>query len=460
MSKRLARLLGVLLALTLVVAACGGNDDDSDDGTTEDTSGETDDSNGDGDEATEEIDYEEIGLWDDGPCDESLEPLHVGLITTFESPVVSLIDQALALEASVEAFNGRGGANGACVEVTTCDDGTNLDQALGCVREFEEAGVDVTVNDQSTAAQGEVSTAMADAGIPRVASNVTNNDWGDQNAYPMDASGTGVTFLLPQALIAADVTEIGIIRVDTAGAGALTGLLESLYEGDASFPVDVPVPGGTTDFTQFIQAAEGEGAGGIVLALGEQEAIQVVRAGEQLGTEMLVGSSLGTFSHASVSDLGDFAGQMRFLWSFPPATSTEIPAYDALRADLAASGEESLQLENLKASPMRSWLGLYALLHMIRDADLTEFSGETITTMLQEAEDVPMLGIFGGEEWTPDMNHEGLFQRAGTNHWATYSWDPDAEAPGGLEGNWVETSTFSFDEVLCGSPFGPPEPCS
>ena len=52
---------------------------------------------------------------------------------------------------------------------------------------------------------------------------------------------------------------------------------------------------------------------------------------------------------------------MVFLWSFPPAT-VDLPVYEALRSDLAASGEESLQPENFKASPMRSWIGLYALL--------------------------------------------------------------------------------------------------
>jgi hypothetical protein len=76
-------------------------------------------------------------------------------------------------------------------------------------------------------------------------------------------------------------------------------------------------------------------------------------------------------------------------------------------------------------------------------------------TLLEETESVPMLDIFGGEDWTPDTDHPGIFQRAGTNHWATYSWDPAAEAPDGLEdGNFVETSEFSFDEVLCDSPFG------
>jgi hypothetical protein len=149
---------------------------------------------------------------------------------------------------------------------------------------------------------------------------------------------------------------------------------------------------------------------------------------------------------------------MVFLWSFAPATF-DLPVYEALRQDLAASGEESLQPANLKASPMRSWIGLYALLWMIRDTGMTEFTREGISEMLQSAADVPMLGIFGGEDWTPDQDHPGIFQRAGVNHYAIYRFDPEAPAPDGLEGNFVETGTFSFDDVLCGSPFGGPEPC-
>ena len=218
------------------------------------------------DDAGAEIDYEALGLWDDGPCDEAREPLVVGLMTVFESPVLSLESHALALEASAEAFNARGGANGACIEVHTCDDGANLDQAVACVEEIDDAGVVATVNDLGTAGQAEVSAAMAEAGIPRVGSNVSNVDWGDQNAYPLDASGTGFIFLMPQGLIEEGIDEIGIVRVDLAAASALQGLLAGIYEGEATFPVDVPVPAGTTDYTQFILAAEDAGAEGIALA--------------------------------------------------------------------------------------------------------------------------------------------------------------------------------------------------
>jgi ABC-type branched-subunit amino acid transport system substrate-binding protein len=440
MSRTLVRACGALLALALVGAGCAGDDDDAgsgDGGTT----------------PSKEIDYKAIGLWDDGPCDAKADPLVVGLITTFESPVISLGDQATALEAAADAFNKRGGANGSCIEVHNCDENNNAEQALACVDEMDKAGVMATINDQGLQSQLEVSQKFAAAGIPRLAGNVSNNDWGDQNAYPLDASGTGSTFLMPQALVDAGAKEIGLIRVGGAAA-AMKGLLEPVYADDGvTFVYDGEVPAGTTDFTQFIQGAEAAGATGVMLALGEQEAIQVVDAAQQLKTDLTIGGTLGTFSHAAVTDMGDFAQQLALTWSYPPATA-DLPVYDALRSDLAASGEDALQPENLKASPMRSWIGLYGLLWMLRDAKVTDLSRASIKATVEAAKDVPMLGMFGDESWTPDTDHPGMFQRAGMNHWATYKWDPDAK--GDFDGNFVQIGEMSFDEVACGSIIGAP----
>lgn len=444
MSRSLGRWVAVLLCMSLVAIACSDKKQSVSSST----------------QPGQKIDYASLGLWDDGACDAAKPKLELGQMVVFESPVVSLEDQALALEASATAFNKRGGANGSCVEVHTCDDGANLDKSLACVKAMDEANVVATVNDQGTAAQAEVSAAMAKAKIPRIAENVTNADWGDPNAYPTDAAGTGETFLSPQMLVNEGVKKIGAVRVDLAAASALKSLLATIFQDDGiTIPFDAPVPGGTTDYTQFILGAQEAGVGGLLLALGEQEAVQVVKAGQQLQTNLLLGASLGSFPHQSVKALGGFAKQMRFMWSFPPAT-VDLPVYAALRADLAASGQPSLQPGTLKASPMRSWIGLYALLKMIRDAKVTDFTRDSITALLQSAKDVPMLNIFGDETWTPNLDHGGIFKRAGTNHFGIYKWDPAAKAPDGLTGgNFVESGTLSFDKVLCGSAFGNPEPC-
>ena len=174
---------------------------------------------------------------------------------------------------------------------------------------------------------------MAEAGIPRVASNVVSPRTGATRTPTRSTRpAPGSPSCCPRRSSSRTSPTIGLIRVDLAAASALVGLLEDLYADEgATFPYDVPVPAGTTDFTQFILGAQDAGVGGVTLALGEQEAIQVVRAGQQLGTDLRIGASLGTFPHSTVADLGDFADQMVFLWSFAPATF-DLPVYEALRA--------------------------------------------------------------------------------------------------------------------------------
>jgi ABC-type branched-subunit amino acid transport system substrate-binding protein len=445
-SQTPTRAAALLLVLSLTGAACSGTTDSAGDTTTTNA------------RAKARIDYRALGLWGDGPCDPKRAPLVIGSMTVFESPVLSMKDQATALEAAAKAFNARGGANGACVQVHNCDDNADPEQALRCVRELDKAGVVATVNDLGTVAHADVTAAMDDAGIPRVAGNVTPDDWSDPQVYPIDASSTGSALLYPQGLIEEGITDIGMVRVDVPATSALAGIMNQIYgDNGASISFDAPVPGGTTDYGQFILGAERKHAKGLMLLLGEQEAVEVVRAGQQLGTHMLIVTSPGSFSHSNMRELGDFAKQMVFLWPYPPATF-DLPVYKVLRSDLAASGDELLQPENLKASPMRSWIGLYALLRIIRDAGVTKFTRADIKAALDAAKDVPMLGIFGTENWTPNLDHPGAFKRAGTNHWAIYRWDPDAKT-GGFDGNFVERNEISFDAVLCGSPLGAPKPC-
>ena len=148
-------MVAVLLSLTLVGGACGGDDNsaDNDGGGTTTESGEVHRLRG----------PRPVGR---RPCDTSKPKLSIGLMTVFESPVLSLESHALALEASAEAFNARGGANGSCIEVHACDDGANLDQSVACVREIDEAGVVATVNDLGTAGQAEVSGGHGRGGDP------------------------------------------------------------------------------------------------------------------------------------------------------------------------------------------------------------------------------------------------------------------------------------------------------
>ena len=161
---------------------------------------------------------------------------------------------------------------------------------------------------------------------------------------------------------------------------------------------------------------------------------------------------MGTFHYADVASLGDFAEQMVLNGSNVPATA-DVPVMDVLRSDLAASGEEALQPRNLKATPMRSWMGLYALLTIIRTSGTEDFSRANLTSLIKTSGPIDMLDLTA--DWTPDTTNPGTFPRTGNGHYAFYRWDPEAEFDG-TDGNFKQTSELNFNALVCGSPIGAP----
>jgi hypothetical protein len=139
--------------------------------------------------------------------------------------------------------------------------------------------------------------------------------------------------------------------------------------------------------------------------------------------------------------------------STPPATA-DAPAVRVLTADLAASGEEVLQPGQLKSSAMHSWVGLYALLRLLRDAGTDDLSRTNLTELIEASGPIDMLGLTS--DWTPDTDNPGTIPRTGNGDYAFWRWDPDA-AYDGDDGNLVEDGRVDFNALLCGSPLGAPE---
>jgi branched-chain amino acid transport system substrate-binding protein len=403
--------------------------------------------------AIAEVDPTTVGLWNDGPCNDSLDKLVVGIHTTFESPVLTAKDSALALQAAAVGFNKRGGANNHCIQVVTCDEKADPNQAIDCARTLDHAGVAATVNDGSLAPGPEVGQIHAADGVPRFFIATTTPDLVDTNAYPFDAGGIGTTMVMPQALVDQGVKKIASIRVDVAGASALIPIFQKIYGASGvTFVADIPVPAGTTDYSQFILAAQDAGADGIMVALGGQEAIQVLRAAHQLGSELPVSTSLGTLSYQNLKDLGDYASHVTLNGSSAPATA-DVPVMPVLLADLAASGEDLLQPANLKATPMHSWMGLYALLSIIRTSSTEDFSPANLTSLIKASGPIDMLGLTA--PWTPNTNNPGIFPRTGNGFYSLWSWDPTAEF-NGSSGNLVQGNKINFNNLICGSAIGGP----
>lgn len=462
---RSKRGLAFLCALVLTAAAaCGGDDSESDDtaaattaatedtatdttaatdDTTEDTATETTEATDDTteDTATETTagggggDLEALGLWDNGPCDESLDPYPIGTQNVFESPVLTLKDDVTALQASVDAFNARGGVGGHCMDLTTCDSEGDPNKEVDCARELTGSVV-ATLSDVSPFNTASTLAVYEEAQVPRFVISPSTQELGAEAtmSFAIDAGGTGTTFVMLPGCTKNGHTKIAVIHVDTPAIGALFDAMAGMLGAyGAEITAKLPVPAGTTDYQQFILAAEASGATCIMLPLGENESKQVLAAAAQLGTDLAISMSGGTLGQADVAELGDFGGQIIFNAGYPPITASteDYPVLEVALADLAASGDPALAAEELKTSPFRSWLAVYAFVYTIENFGTPDdISKESVLAAIKAAKDIPMFDLTPA--WTPTgYALPGTPFGAVSQPWyRVWTFDTDA-------GNWV-----------------------
>jgi ABC-type branched-subunit amino acid transport system substrate-binding protein len=239
--------------------------------------------------------------------------------------------------------------------------------------------------------------------------------------------------IMPAQLARAGHTKIAMIHVDTPPIQALRPVLAPMFEAyGAELTAMIPVPQGTTDYQQFILAAEDSGATGVMLPLGEAEAVQVIRAAEQLGSDLEFATSLGTFGQSEAVDLGSFAAQVQFNSELPPVTAPveQWPILGDVIADLSASGKPELQADQIKSSSFRSWLAVYALDQVVEQfGNPDDVSREAITAAFEAASGVDMFGLI--PPWTPrGGTGQGILGAVSNPYYYQVSFDPD-------EGNFV-----------------------
>lgn len=346
-----------------------------------------------------------------GACDKKLPVVHLGLITVVESPVLTLGDQADAAEASVTAFNKRGGVSKHCMDITICDDGADATQAADCARQFADGNIVATVNDTTSFGTGDVIAILEEAGIPRVGLSPATAELSSPITYTIGAGGIGTTAMMAPPLGKAGFKKPYMIAVDNPQIDAIPVLMEDLFAAyDMEFLGISKVPAGTTDYQQFILAAEDAGADSVMLPLGENEALQVLQAAQQLGTDLVFSTSQGTLGKAAIAALGDFGKQIYLNGVLPPATAStkDWPILKTVIKDLAASGEKALTKNQLKESPVRSWVAVYHVVTILEQlGDLDIVTGDdvaagraAVTEAMNAATDIETFDLI--PPWTPN----------------------------------------------------------
>jgi branched-chain amino acid transport system substrate-binding protein len=359
---------------------------------------------------------------DNGPCAKSKPAVQLGLITVFDSPVLHLKDQADAAVASVAAFNKRGGVGGHCLKLTTCDDGADPNQAADCARKMVKSKVVATINDTTAFGNQGVIDILKAGGVPRFEVSPGTEDLTNPLSYAIGAGGVGTTFMMAPPLLKTGHKKLYMIGVDAPAIGTLPPLMKPMV---ASYGAEIlglsKVPAGTTDYQQFVLAAQDAGADSVMLPLGDNEAIQVLQAAKQLNTKLDFSVSLGTFGKADIKQFGDFAKQIYFNAELPPVSGDQKtwPILKQVIADLSASGEPQLQKDKIKSSPFRSWIAVYHFVTLMGQNNPDNITRESVVAALNSAKDLDTFGLI--PPWTPNLEGGVTGSAGALTHWTRIS---------------------------------------
>jgi|GEM_PF-1554634 len=415
-----ARAVVVIAAIVTLAAACGDDSGKSSSNTTTAASGGssgggTTSSGG----ATTVASAKSSGLLsDNGPCKSDLPPYPVGMITVFETPVASAIDQVHALEASVKAFNARGGIGGHCMKVTACDDKADPNKAVDCARQLVSDGIVATLNDTESFNPAGVISIFEPAGLPRVVLLPAGPELASKISYPIGMGGTGTTFAMVPTCARAGFKKIAAIHFESPLVGPLFQALGPMLKAyGAQMVATIPVPAGTTDYQQFILKAQQAGAECVILALANSEAVQVLNAAKDLNTKLLFSGSLGTFGLKDLENYGKFGEQIYLNDDIPPVTNVaDYPIYADVIKDLSASGDPQLQADTLRSQPVRSWIAVYLLKEIVEKFGTPDvISRDAITAAIKKAKDVNVFGLI--PPWTPSDTSKIPSFAAVSNPW-------------------------------------------
>ncbi|NRI66595.1 hypothetical protein FEZ60_13710 [Rhodococcus sp. MS16] len=354
------------------------------------------------------------------------DPIKVGQIAPIEAPGLGSAAYAAGMVASVDAFNDRGGVNGRPLELIQCDSMGDPNKEVDCANKMVSEGAVATLADFTPVSSEASSKILLDAGIARIGLNPVNMaDFTATNVYTPFSGSLLNLYGMIDMLVAQGKTKLSLMRPDLPVTAQLVGLLTPAVQAKGAEIVnDVAVGTGATDYTQFIAAAERNGAQGVIMALGAADANPIAQSFEQLGSKLTFALGSAGFSQADLQDLGTFATSSTYTGPTPAASSStdDFPGLKDFLADMEKSGKDELGRENLNGDAMNPWLTVRAFGEVAKD--LKDVNKNTVMQGFENAKALDMAGLV--PSWTPSaVEPFGIFQRVSNSMMYRMTFDGD-----------------------------------
>ncbi|MBC2865016.1 ABC transporter substrate-binding protein [Streptomyces mexicanus] len=235
-------------------------------------------------------------------------PVKIFQFAPYESQTASLPYMKTSAQAAVDEVNAAGGINGRKLELETCDEKYDPNEAVRCAqRAVQEHAVAVVGSLSAFGAQ--VMPVLQSAKIPSIGADaLTPADARSPMNYLIDSGVPGYTAMPAVAKKYLGATKIALIQIEFANAGETKKYVEKGAELSGSKIVySAEIPTDTVDFSQYVAAAKKSGAQAIVSSLAAEWTTKLWKAMESTGSNLKVVASAGSVTPKVAAEGGDAA---------------------------------------------------------------------------------------------------------------------------------------------------------
>jgi len=346
----------------------------------------------------------------------------VGMIAPITSPTAANPDQGEAFKAAVAAFNKRGGlgTSGSRMQAVVCDTKGDANGEVNCAREMVDQGVVATINDLAYNNPSGVQEVLAQAGIPRIGLGSTGTESDTSLNYPLSTGIVGAYQADAVGFADRGKKKVVLVRTDAATGGGFKAFIAPPFKAAGVDVVgDVAIATGSTDYAPYVAQIQSSNPDGVLLAIDDTAAAQLIAAMQQLNYKVLLGGHPGTFTLETLRKFKANTKGTLLAESFPYPSQSNVKNFPALKqffADMKASGKSILDPKQLQPTSFYPWVSTLAFVNVLAGVDTV--TKESVIEALKTAKDIDLEGL--AAPWTPSAPGFSFFG-AVSNHFVYIS---------------------------------------
>lgn len=305
----------------------------------------------------------------------------------------------------MKAINDAGGIDGKQISWEFCNNESDPNKAVACIRKAEKDGVAAIVGMEDVFTNVEL-PALDRAGIPAIGGIPFGNpEEYEASSYFPFAGGTPSAYVsLPHAAEQLGAKKIATVYSDTPSAAKNADTVEQATEqAGLEYVGDIPIPlSGVSDYTPYAQKIADTDADAVVIVAGPGDTSGIFKGADAVGVDPIWQHNAYTYGEAEAAADKAFDRDIVIAGPYPSYHDESNPAIKRFNKELDAAGVANEPMLR-RSGAVNAWLSVYAAQALAEQID-GEVTAESLTKALDSSSDLDLQGLI---TWSPDTLGEG-----------------------------------------------------